>query len=195
MSYIMWIPPEMVGTKMELTKPDGSIQTIVMDWDPNGDWVTEDEFIEKMEKENLDPNELSMLWMMMLSNRPISDTAKGFIIDTLNGKLKWQFSWCWFTGGIWFPTFITMGEDGEYDLRAQIAWPPKEWGFIVVITGKGSTYDSIIDDEDIPQVGMEIWHLMEDNCTNRDVFVEEMQKRTEAHKRGEKYPPVEQENK
>jgi hypothetical protein len=193
MSYIMWIPPSIAGTtfiKTETTEGEEKAGvSCTIEWDPNGEWVTWDEFVTEKRPENVSEKDLCSWWDMLRNARPISNKIKGLIQDTLDLKLAWNFVWVWFTGGFWFPAFVTFDEKGERDLMAQIAWPPKEWGYIVIVSGKSrSTYDSIMDDEEIPEIGMEFWHLLEDNCVNHDYLIEEMNKRNEALERGEKYP-------
>ena len=192
----MWIPSSIAGTTFIKTEsPEASGVGCTIEWDPNGEWVTWDEFVTEKRPANVSEKDLHSWWDMLRNARPISAKVKNLIQDTLDLKLAWHFVWAWFTGGTWFPAFVTFDEEGKRALMAQIAWPPKEWGFIVVVTGGKDRpdYDAALDDEDIPQVGMEFWHLLEDNCMNHDYFIEEMDKRREAQERGEKYPPVEEE--
>lgn len=190
MSYIMWIPPSMAGTVFVKTSPNEDGVGCSIEWDEGGEWVSWDDFYTKKRPDNVTDKDLEGWWAMLRDNRPISNKVKKLIGDTLGGKLEWFFSWCWFTGGSWFPTFITKDSNGDMALRAQIAWPQKEWGFIVVVTGDGEMYDSILDDENIPEIGMELWHLIEDMCINREELISEMNKRVEATEKGEHYPPL-----
>jgi hypothetical protein len=147
------------------------------DRDPAGEWVT--------------PADLPAQWdaVIAATDELRSLKIKELIQATLDGTLQWEFGWCWFTGGMWFPVFTA--KQGTELLRMQLAWPPKEWGFIVVITGDGGYfYDSALDDAEYIEVGMELWHLAEDYCVNRDTMIVESAKRVAAATRGEHYPPV-----
>jgi hypothetical protein len=145
--------------------------------DPTGEWVLEEEIPERWEAllEELDTKK--------------SEKIKDLINKTINNELEWNFTWVWFTGGFFFPVFISNYNEDQY--RIQVAQPPKDFGYIIVVTStNGYFYDSVLDDEDYPEVGMELWHLIEDVCKNHDYFIEEITKRLEANKIGETYPPI-----
>ena len=171
MSRIIYVPKDIMN-KHDISPIEKEYQEYLY-----GGWFAEEEIPDKWEKVLEDIDELK------------SDKAKDLINKTINGNLQWKFGWAWFTGGSWFAVFIHSNKNEE-ELRMQIAWPRKEWGFIVVVTGKdGFLYDSILDDEDYPFVGMELWHLAEDYCINPDELKEEAQKAAEDKEKGETYPP------
>ena len=145
--------------------------------DPAGEWMLEHEMPDQ--------------WLEALEaiDQLKSAAVRNLIEKTIDGTYQWKFEWVWFTGGMWIPMWINQHGD-----RMQIAWPPKEWGYIVVVNfHDGTLYDSALDDENYVQVGMELLHLAEDHCANHEYMVNELTKRADAHARGETYPPVEKE--
>lgn len=145
--------------------------------DPEGEWVTAEEIPDR--------------WAEALAAiEPLkSDIVKDLIKKTMDEVYEWKFEWVWFTGGMWIPMWINQHGD-----RIQIAWPPKEWGWIVIVNfHDGGLYDSVLDDPDYPWAGMELLHLAEDWCVNSEYMALEMSRRADAHALGDTYPPTEPE--
>jgi hypothetical protein len=178
MNRFMWVPPE-------ITKQ-------VPGMDPEGAFLTEKEVLSYDNVVEFDIlGEIQKLKIAEGLKRLKSDQVKELIDKTINGEFKWEFVWTWFTAGFAIPTFIVFNEARELIYRAQVAWPPQEWGYIIIVSTPDGTYDSVIDDELYPQAGMELWLLIEELCINKEYFQDELRKEEEARKEERVYPTLE----
>ena len=112
------------------------------------------------------------------------------IRDTQDGTASWEFIWGLQTAiGYPFPMFKGHREGTDLRLIPELGIKPGQDMFAIMCHSGDKTFFS--DTEEFPmEQGMDLWIAVEENCTNKQVFLDEMQKRKDAVARGEGYPQV-----